>query len=346
MNRKHIIRNLRRANIAFDANASTAELQTLLNGAKNRVTKSFNYANGNGKIQVTFNSANEDEPAQILICDEIGKDPWSGEGISCKDIQNALNAITPKTRPLDFLTNSPGGSVTEGTSIRNICNQWQGRITNTIIGIAASTASWCIPADETRAYKSSQMFLHRSWGIVVGNADDMRAGIQFLETTDGQIAEIYADMSDGDAEEFMALMKAETLLTGEAALKLGLVDTLIDGEAKNTFTTEMLNAMKQKLAALNSLRSAPGNPPGQGERKVNNQNQTENMKQKLALLNKRGITVPAADLENEAKLDSLIAASNTQRDFNISILNGWKVTFDVDNSTDAEIIALVKNGNE
>lgn len=342
MNRKQIIRQLRANKITFDANASTAELQKLL-PVQNRITKSFNFAKGHGKIEVVFNSSNDDEPAEIMICDEIGKDPWSGEGISCKDIQNALNEVMPKSRPLNFLTNSPGGSVSEGTAIRNILQNWNGRITNTIIGIAASAASWCIPADEVRAYKSSQMFLHKSWGMVVGNSDDMRSAINFLETTDGQIAQMLADQSDSDAAEMMDLMSKETLLTGEQAKDLGLVDTLIDGNAKNTFTAEMLNSMKQKLAALNSLRSAPGTP-GQGERKANNQQPTENMKQKLALLNKRGITIPTADLENEAAVDKLISDSNLARNFNVSILNDWKVTFDADNSTDAQLSALVRNG--
>jgi len=264
---------------------------------------------------------------------------WSGEGISVKDIQNALNEITPKTRALNFLTNSPGGSVSEGTAIRNILQQWGGRITNTIIGIAASTASWCIPADEVRAYKSSQMFLHRSWGMVMGNADDMRGAIEFLETTDGQIAQMLADQSDGTPEEMMALMQQETLLTGQQAKDLGLVDTLIDGEAKNQFSPEQLNAMKLKLAALNSVRTSPP----QGEQKNQTANPQDNpMKDKIALLNKRGITPPAN--ATEAQLDELIATSNLARKTHSAVLNKWKVPHDAENLTDLQLAELVEAG--
>lgn len=294
MNRKQIIRQLRCKNIAFDANASTADLAALLPGAVNKVSKTFNYAGGRGQISVAFNAKAEDEPAEIMICEEIGQDPWSGEGITVKDIKAALDAITPKTRTLDFFTNSPGGSVNEGTSIRNLLGQWPGRITNTIIGIAASTASWCIPADETRAYKSSQMFLHRSWGMVMGNADDMRDAITFLETTDQQIAQMLADQSEGTPEEMMDLMRQETLLTGQQAKDLGLVDVLIDGEAKNLFTPEQLNAMKSKLAALNTLRTPQNHPPPPA---TGNQPTTPdnimNRDKMIALLNKWGVTIPA-----------------------------------------------------
>ena len=337
MNRKHIIRNLRAKNIAFDANASTAELQALLTTAANKISKVLNYAGGKGKIEVVFNNADE-SPAEIMICEEIGKDPWSGEGITARDIQATLNEITPKTRPLNFLTNSPGGSVSEGTAIRNILQQWSGRITNTIIGIAASTASWCIPADETRAYKSSQMFLHRSWGMVAGNADDMRSAITFLETTDGQIAQMLAEQCDGTPEEMASLMQKETLLTGQQAKDLGLVDTLIDGEAKNQFSPEQLNAMKLKLSALNQAISAL---PPQGERKNTNHNPPQIMQKKIALLNKRGITPP--ENATEAQLDQLIQESDIGRTMNIAFLDEWGVPH-AENLTDAQLKALVKNG--
>ena len=334
MNRKQIIRNLKKRNIAFDANASTADLQALLVGAQNRFTKTFDYAGGRGKITVAFNTDKVDDPAEIMICDEIGKDPWSGEGISCKDIRASLDAITPKNRALNFLVNSPGGSVSEGCAIRNILESWDGPITKTIIGVAASTASWCIPADKVLAFKNSQIFLHQCWGMVVGNADDMRAAIDFLETTDGQIADMLADQSDADASEMMDLMKAETLLTGQQAKDLGLVDEIVDGDAKNQFSTEQMNAMKSKLAALRNKISAPT----QGADLTNKQ--TENMNKKLALLKNRGITVPEG--ADEAALDSLIAASDAMRTQNKTILAAWNVTIPAD-ATDAAVVALVHN---
>ena len=42
-----------------------------------------------GKIDVAFNKADE-TPAAIQIYDDIGKDPWTGEGFSAKDMAAAL----------------------------------------------------------------------------------------------------------------------------------------------------------------------------------------------------------------------------------------------------------------
>jgi len=305
----------------------------------NRVKKLFNYADGRGIIRVSFNADKTDEPAEILICEEIGSDPWSGQGFTVKDLRSALDSITPRTRDLNILMNSPGGSVSEGCAIRNLLEQWQGNITNTIIGVAASTASWCIPANVTRAYKNSQVFLHRCMAFTMGNADDLRRTIDFLETTDGQIAQMYADQAGGEPDEYLDLMKDETLLTGQQAKDLGLVDEIVDGEAQNNFSDQWLNAAKQKLAALNSLRSSQ-----QGASTDNHQpkDTSVNLQQKLALLNKRGITPPANCTESQA--DELITKSNIGRTMNISILTDWKVQFDAENATDEQLTKLVKDG--
>ena len=339
MNRKHIIRNLRLKGIAFDENLSTKELDNLLNGpdAQNRVCKKFSFANGKGRIQVAFNSTKEDEPAQIMICEDIGKDAWTGEGISLADIQTTLDAITPKTRPLNFMIDSPGGSYNTGCAIHNVLSQWPGVINKTVIGVAASTASWMIPADKTFAYKNSQIFMHRAMCYASGNVDDMQKAIDFLNQTDGQIAQMYADQSGNEPAEMLDMMTNETLLTGQQAKDCGMVDELIDGEATNNFSTEWLNSAKKKLSAQNSLSALPA----QGEHQTNNQPNKMKKEQKIALLNSRGITVPAD--ADEPKLDSLIAASNTMRAQNKAILTGWNVAV-TDDMTDAAIVTLVTNG--
>lgn len=352
VNRKHIIRNLRARGIEFDHNLSTAELNDLLNqsGIVNKISTVTNFTNGRGNIKVSYNAAKADEPVQVMVCEDIGKDAWSGEGFCLKDLQTSLDGVD-KNRALDFLIDSPGGYVNAGKSIRNWLSNWGGVINQTIIGVAASTASWCIPADTTRAYKNSQVFMHRAMAAPFGNVDDLQEAITQLNKTDGQIADMYAEQSESDPAEMLDLMKGAngqgTLLTGQEALAAGLVDELIDGEAKNNFSTEWLNSARQKLSALNSLQTANGRPQGpqptQGDRnKNNNQNQnTMNLQQLIALLNKRGITPPANCTIDQA--NSLIAASDAMRAQNKTILTAWNVAIP-DDATDEAIVKLISNG--
>ena len=284
--------------------------------AQNRITRTVNYAGGRGKIQVAYN-ASEDTPAEIMVCDEIGKDAWTGEGFSLKDLRDALADI-PKTRALNFLTNSPGGSVSEGISIRNWLSEWEGEITNTVIGVAASAASWCIPAKNTRVYKNSQMFVHRAIGAVCGNVDDLTDSIEFLNKVDGQISQMYADQSGQTADEMLDLMCGKngqgTLLTGQEAVDIGLADELIDGDAKNQFNAGWINSAKKKLNALNTLRATDGTAKKSAATATGNQsnkNQTIMNKEKMiALLNKWGVTIPT-DATDE-QLVNLVSAGKPE----------------------------------
>ena len=151
--------------------------------------------------------------------------------------------------------------------------------------------------------------MHRAMAAPFGNRDDLQDAITQLDKTDGQIAGMYAEQSESEPDEMLGLMKGTngqgTLLTGQEALDAGLVDELIDGEAKNNFSAEWLNSARQKLSALNVMRSpqsvpaAPQNgtaansaPQGAGKQTNNkNQNIMEKIKM-IALLNKWGVTVP------------------------------------------------------
>lgn len=259
-------------------------------------TKSIPYIGG--KIEVVFNKADE-TPAAIQIYDDIGKDPWTGEGFSAKDMAAALKEIQPRNRELKISVNSRGGDVNEGKAIRSMLEDWPGRIVNVIDGVAASTASWMIPADEVQARNHSQVFIHKSWAMVVGNADDMGKAVAMLNTTDEQIADIYAKKTGKGREAMMQLMADETLLTGQSAKELGLVDKIIDGDAVHNFSAAEILNMKKKLAAMNSLKniSAPTQGADEQQKQQEKIMETENK----ALLTEQATKI--AELENKVKAE-------------------------------------------
>lgn len=250
-----------------------------------------------GKIEVAFNKADE-LPVDIQIYDDIGKDPWTGEGFSAKDLANALKEIPNRNRELRIAVNSRGGDVNEGKTIRSMLEDWPGRIVNVIDGVAASTASWMIPADEVQARNHSQIFIHKSWAMVMGNSNDMTKAVAMLNTTDEQIADIYASKTGKGREAMMKLMTDETLLTGQTALELGLVDKLIDGNPVHNFTEVEIQNMKGKLAAMNSLKlSAPTQGADQQQKQQEKIMETENK----ALLTEQANRI--AELENKVKAE-------------------------------------------
>jgi hypothetical protein len=75
------------------------------------------------------------------------------------------------------------------------------------------------------------LMIHKAWGLVIGNEDDLRQAADLVGKIDGQIAASYASRAEGDADHFLELMRAETWFTPEEAVAEGLADEV---KADNT----------------------------------------------------------------------------------------------------------------
>lgn len=235
-----------------------------------------------GKITVAFNKEDE-QPVTINIYEDIGEDPWSGNGFTAKDLADTLADI-PRNRKLDVRVNSVGGLVWDGLAIKTLFDEWKAGFTMSIDGMAASVASWmCMGATEIRAPKHAQMFIHDAWGFTMGNAQDMQETAKQLDKTSQQIADIYARKSGMSASECRDLMRKNTLMTAEEAKEYGFIDKLTDDEPIKNFTDGQLANMRSKLAILNSIKT-----PADKQGKTQNEMNKEKM---IALLNKWGVSI-------------------------------------------------------
>jgi ATP-dependent Clp protease protease subunit len=154
-----------------------------------------------------------------VIYDEIG-----AFGIPAKAFLDELKALGPVAE-LTLRINSPGGSVFDGVAIYNALKRHQARITVWIDGIAASIASMIAMAgDEVVMPENAMLVLHDPSGLVAGTAADMRAAADALDKMAASMTAAYRDKSGAGDEEITALMAAETWLSAEEAVELGLAD--------------------------------------------------------------------------------------------------------------------------
>jgi ATP-dependent protease ClpP protease subunit len=249
-------------------------------------------------LSVTFDKASTD-PVELMIYQDIGDDPFSGnEGFTAQDFLD-LTKDLDKTQPIHFRLNSAGGLVWEGMAIKSLIDEWPGRKTGSIDGMAASVASWLLCNKEIKlsAPRHAQMFIHPAWGMVMGNSDDMRAEADNLEKTTRQIAEIYSRKTGKPVNDWLDLMSANSLFTAEEANQLGLIDELTDAEPVSNFSAIQVRNMKAKLATLNSLRN-------QQLPKV--QPTIMNRKQKITLLNRWGVST--SKNATDAWIDNMLNA--------------------------------------
>ena len=157
--------------------------------------------------------------AEIVIYDEIG-----AFGIPAKAFLDELKALGPVAE-LTVRINSPGGSVFDGVAIYNALKRHDAAITVWIDGIAASIASMIAMAgDEVVMPENAMLMLHDPSGLVAGTAADMRAMAEALDRMKAGMVAAYRDKSGRDDAEIEALMAAETWLSAQEAVDLGLAD--------------------------------------------------------------------------------------------------------------------------
>jgi len=157
--------------------------------------------------------------AEIVIYDEIG-----AFGIPAKAFLDELKALGPVAE-LTVRINSPGGSLFDGVAIYNALKRHDAAITVWVDGIAASIASMIAMAgDEVVMPENAMLVMHDPSGLVAGTASDMRAMAEALNRMKAGMVAAYRDKSGRDEAEIEALMQAESWLSAQEAVALGLAD--------------------------------------------------------------------------------------------------------------------------
>jgi ATP-dependent Clp endopeptidase proteolytic subunit ClpP len=207
--------------------------------------------------------------AHIDLYDEI--DPYWG--ISAADFVADLRKLDVKDIQLHI--NSPGGAVYDGIAIMNALRQHPATVTTTVDGLAASAAGFIAvgASDELVMAENSELMIHNGWGLVVGDADDMRKMAADLERCNANIASIYQRKAGGDVDEWLSAMKDETWYSADEAAEAGLADRVEKAPkakpaAKSAWDLSIYN-FAGRSAAPNPLRRARGGPvPNRKERPV------------------------------------------------------------------------------
>lgn len=187
-----------------------------------RVKRSPFKAQSRGTYRVE-NKADTD--ATVYIYDEIG---WFG--VMAEDFVKDLNGIDAKT--VHIRLNTPGGSVFDGTAIANSIKQLKAKTIIHIDGLAASIGSIiALAGDEIRMSENAFFMFHEAWSISIGSAEDMREEANLLDKIDGVLAKTYANKTGMEVDEVKELMSAETWLTADEALAMGMIDVIETDES-------------------------------------------------------------------------------------------------------------------
>lgn len=191
----------------------------------------------------------------IDIYDEIGI--W---GVSAKDFRQTLKAI--KTKNITVRINSPGGDVFDGIAMHNDLHAHPATVHVDVVGLAASAASIIAMAGDTISVADNAfIMIHNAWGMAVGDKEVMTEFADVLEQIDEALARTYAERTGIDVKDIVAMMAAETWLSGADAVEQGFADEVSEtATAKAKFDLSSFKNVPRNAPTLSAKVEAPATP--------------------------------------------------------------------------------------
>ena len=163
---------------------------------------------------------------EVFVYGEIGA--W---GITANQFVQDLRAMDDGVSPVVAAFNSIGGDLFDGLAMHNALSRLGERCTGRIDALAASAASVAVcGAHRVVIAANAMLMIHNPYTYTGGDAEDFRRVADVLDQTlEAIIAAYKAKAPNIDDAELRRMVNAETWLTANEALGLGLADEVGDG---------------------------------------------------------------------------------------------------------------------
>lgn len=230
-----------------------------------------------------------------------GEDWWTGQTIasetSAGHFRDELSKY-PDASDIHVYINSYGGSVFEGTAIYNQLRRHSAQVTVHIDGFACSIASVIAMAgDRVIMPRNAMMMIHNAYLYAVGNAAELRKAADDLDAINRGNRQAYLQKSGGklSEEELCGMLDAETWLTAEDCIRLGLADEYAEqdvdiSEASNVLQRARLN-VEQRISLQKSLEAQLRemvSPRGSGQKDPQPQEESDPVTQPSGIIQMLG----------------------------------------------------------
>ena len=168
----------------------------------------------------------ETRSIEVYVYGEIGT--W---GITANQFVRDLAAIDDGVSPIVVAFNSIGGDLFDGLAIHNALSRLGERCTGRVDALAASAASVAVcGAHRVVIASNAMLMIHNPWTYASGDAEDLRKVATALDQAMEAIIAAYKSKApDIDEVELRRLVNAETWLTANEAVALGLADEVGEG---------------------------------------------------------------------------------------------------------------------
>ena len=151
---------------------------------------------------------------------------WYGmEATSPKSVADALAKGNGERAEVEI--NSGGGEIFAASEIYTALRNYEGGVHIRIVGLAASAASIIAMAGESEMTPTGMMMIHNVQSSADGDYRQMEHTAGVLRDANHAIISAYVAKTGRPEAEIAAMMDAETWITAERAVELGLVDRVM-----------------------------------------------------------------------------------------------------------------------
>ena len=175
-----------------------------------------------------YEAAKQGDDLRITFSGSIGVSFWE-DGLTYRMLRDTIEPERAGIRSLILEICSPGGDVLEAFAIYNYLNNLGIPVTAEVTGWAASAASYIImAADRIKVHSNSFILIHEPSVCVCGDRHDHRKAASVLDPIFRSLVDAYMTHAEASREEIEDLVTAETWLTADDAVRLGLADEILD----------------------------------------------------------------------------------------------------------------------
>lgn len=257
-----------------------------------------------------FINKQESATAELYLYGDIAQSTWWGDEVTPKEFVTDL--LSCEGKPLTVRINSGGGDVFAAATMYNLLKTHKGGVTVRIDGLCASAATVVACAGDKVIMPSNAIYMiHDPAATMVGSykAEELNKMSNALEIVKKSIKSVYESRC-GSAliDEVEQLMTAETYLTADDALRLGLVDEIESATALETVVNNGVMFVNKAPLAAKNLTKAQEFIAKKGETMEEKGNLLESIKAMLGISDAKPEPVDnAAELEREriTALDAL-----------------------------------------
>lgn len=177
-------------------------------------------------IKAAADTEGAEKVIEVYVYGEIGA--W---GITANQFIQDLTAVDDGTSAVVVAFNTIGGDLFEGLAIHNALARLGERCTGRIDALAASAGSVAVcGAHRVTMASNAMIMIHNPYTWVGGDAEDLRRVADMLDQAFEAIIAAYKSKAPNiDDAELRRMVDAETWLTAQEALALGLADEVGNG---------------------------------------------------------------------------------------------------------------------